>query len=170
VEASRRALGLNPTLKEARYALGTALRRLGQVGEAATQMEEFQRLQAEAMASARRTYELDRIKRDAAVSLANSEYEKAAGLLRQALPYESSVASTYLALGFALLAAGHHSEAVVNLQTASRLEPGADVHRYLAEAYKALGRLEESRSESEMYQQVLERMKKERLRKMTGSP
>jgi tetratricopeptide (TPR) repeat protein len=170
LEASRRAVELDPTLKEARYALGTALRRLGQVEEGTKQMEEFQRLHAEAMTSARRTYELERIKRDAAVSLANSEYEKAAGLLRQALPYESSAASTYLALGFALLAAGHHSEAVVNLQTASQLEPGADVHRYLAEAYQALGRLEESRSESDIYQQMIDRAKKERLRKMTGSP
>ena len=161
---------LNPRLKEARYALGTALMRLGQVEEGAQQMEEFRRLQAEAMAGERRTYELERLKRDAAVSLANSDYEKAAGVLRQAVSYESTAASTYLALGFALLAAGQHSEAIVHLQKASQLEPGADVHRYLAEAYESLGRLEESRSESQLYQQMIERVKKERLRKLTGSP
>jgi Tfp pilus assembly protein PilF len=102
------------------------------------------------------------------VSLANSEYEKAAVLLRQATAYESTVASTYLALGFALLEAGHHAEAVVNLQKASQLEPGADVHRYLSEAYKDLGQVEESRSEYELYRQTIDRVKKERLLKMSG--
>ena len=169
-DASRRALEIDPTLKEARYALATALMRLGQVEEGARHMEEFRRLQAEATVNARRAYELERLKRDAAVSLANSEYEKAADLLRQAVSRDSTEASTYLALGFALLEARHHSEAIAALEKASQLEPGADVHRYLAEAYRALGKVEESRSESDLYQQMIQSVKKERLRKMTGSP
>jgi tetratricopeptide (TPR) repeat protein len=168
--ASRRAVELDPTLKEARYALGTALMRLGQVEEGSRQIEEFQRLQAEATARAGRKRELDRIERDAAVSLASADYEKAVGLLRQAISHESTVAADYMALGFALMETGHHSEAIVNFQKASQLEPGPDVHRYLAEAYRALGRLDESRSETDAYRRMVELAKKERLRKMSGSP
>jgi tetratricopeptide (TPR) repeat protein len=169
-EASRRALEIDSTLKEARYALGTSLMRLGQVEEAAKQIAEFQRLQTEAMAAARRQSEVERLRRDAAVSLANAEYEKTAGLLREAASQEAGDGATYLALGFALLMAGHHSEAVVALQKASQLAPGADVHRYLAEAYQALGRVEESRAELVLYQQTIQALKKEQLRKMTGNP
>jgi tetratricopeptide (TPR) repeat protein len=165
-DTARRALELDPSLRQVRYALATALMRLGKTEEGAKQMEEFRRRDAEATADGRRKYELERIKRDAAVSLANSDYEKAVVLLRQAVSYESTVASTYLALGFALLETGHYAEAIVNLQKSLQLEPGADVHRYLSEAYKALGRLEESRSESELYRQTIDRMKKERLLKM----
>ncbi|PWT84714.1 MAG: hypothetical protein C5B57_04305 [Blastocatellia bacterium] len=165
-DAARRALELDPSLQQVRYALGTALMRLGKTEEGTKQMEEFRHLDAEATAAARRKYELERIKRDAAVSLANAEYEKAAVLLRQAVSYESTVASTYLALGFALLESGHHAEAIVNLQKSLQLEPGADVHRYLSEAYKALGQVEESLSEYEVYRQTINRVKKERLLKM----
>ena len=58
---------------EARYALGTALMRLGRTEEGTMHIEEFRRLQAEAAISERRTYQLERLKRDAAVSIARSE-------------------------------------------------------------------------------------------------
>jgi tetratricopeptide (TPR) repeat protein len=169
-EAARRALELDPAIKEARYTLGTALMRLGQVDEGSRQIEEFRRLQTEASAVARRQYELERLKRDAAVSLARSEYENATGLLRQAVASEPTSAPVHLALGFALLAAGHYLESVAILQKAAQLGPGPDAHRYLAEAYRALGRREESRTEADLYRQMAERLKIDRLRKMNASP
>jgi tetratricopeptide (TPR) repeat protein len=168
-EASERALALDRTLNEARYARGTALMRLGQIEEGASHLEEFRRLESEAAVAARRKYELERLTRDAAVSLANADYARAAGLLRQVLSYESA-ASTHLALGFALMAAGRPAEAIIDLNRALELKAGPDVHRYLAEAYAALGRIEESRSEAEIYRQMLQRLKQERLRKLSGSP
>jgi hypothetical protein len=44
------------------------------------------------------------------------------------------------------------------------------VHRYLAEAYRAAGRSDESRGEAQLYLQMLERAKKERLRAMSATP
>jgi tetratricopeptide (TPR) repeat protein len=168
-DASTRALEVDSALKEARYALGTALMRLGRIEEGTMHIEEFRRLQAEAATGERRTYQLERLKRDAAVSIARSEYDKAAIALREALSYESA-ASTYLALGFALMATSHFAEAIVNLEKAAQLESGPEVHRYLAEAYGAVGRLDDSRSEAAIYRQVVERQKNERLRKLTGEP
>jgi tetratricopeptide (TPR) repeat protein len=169
-EAARQALALDPAIKEARYVLGTALMRLGQVDEGSRQIEEFRRLQTEASAAAHRQYELERLKHDAAVSLARSEYENATGLLRQAVALEPTSAPIHLALGFALLAAGHYPESVANLQKAAQLGPGPDAHRYLAEAYRALGRPQESRAEADVYRQMAERLKIDRLRKMNGNP
>jgi tetratricopeptide (TPR) repeat protein len=166
-DASTRALEIDSVLKEARYALGTALMRRGRVEEGTMHIEEFRRLQAEATTSERRTYQLERLKRDAAVSIARSEYDKAAIALREALSYESAP-STYLALGFALMATSHHAEAIVNLEKAAQLESGPEVHRFLAEAYGAVGRLDDSRSEAAIYRQLVERQKNERLRKLTG--
>ncbi len=166
-EMARRAVELDPALKNARYALGTALIRLGRSEEGNRQLDEFRRLQEQAAASDRRKFELEHIERDAVASLSNAEYEKAAGLLQQAITYESA-APTYLALGFALLEAGRHAEAVVNLKKASELQAGPDAHRYLAEAYRALGRLDESRMEQELYRHAMEDLKTERLRKMNG--
>ncbi len=168
-DASTRALEIDSALKEAHYALGTALMRLGRIEEGTGHIEEFRRLQAEAAISERRTYQLERLKRDAAVSIARSEYDKAAIALREALSYESA-ASTYLALGFALMATSHFAEAIVNLEKAAQLESGPDVHRYLSEAYGAVGRLDDSRSEAAIYRQLVERQKNERLRKLTGEP
>ena len=162
-EASGRAVRLDPRLKDARYILGTALMRLGQGQEATKQLEEFQRLQVEAAAGAAKQYELERLKHDAAVSIANAEYGKAAGLLRDAVTLESGVAATQVALGFALMMAGHPAEAIEHLHKSLQLEAGPEAHRYLAEAYQALGRLDESRSESAIYQQLVQRLESQRL-------
>ena len=113
---------------------------------------------------------LERLTRDAAVSIAQADYEKAARVLREAVSLESNVAATHLALGFALLEAGHFAEAVVSLKKASELESAPDAHRYLAEAYKSLGRLDESRTESQVYQQMIQRLKSERLSQISQVP
>jgi len=59
--------------------------------------------------------------------------------------------------GLALLRAGQPAEAVTRFQAAAALNdpaPLMDVHRYLAEAYSALGRDEESRRELAVYEQL----------------
>jgi tetratricopeptide (TPR) repeat protein len=135
-----------------------------------THLEAYQRLQAEATASGRRQHELERLKRDASVAIATSDYAKAAELLRRSIEYEAA-APTFLALGFALMQTGRHADAIVELQKAARLQDEPNVHRYLAEAYRAAGRSDESRAEVQLYQQLFERAKRERLRQhMGGTP
>jgi predicted Zn-dependent protease len=168
-EASRRALDLEPSRKEAEYSLGTALMRLGRTDEGVTHLEAYQRLQAEATASGRRQHELERLKRDASVAIATSDYAKAADLLRRSVEYDIA-APTFLALGFALMRTGRHAEAIVELKKAGGLAEDPNVHRYLAEAYRAAGRSDESRAEAQRYLQMVEAAKKERLRAMRGTP
>jgi tetratricopeptide (TPR) repeat protein len=114
-----------------------------------------------------KTSRLERLKRDASVSLAGGDYEKAVAALRDTVILEPA-AATFLALGYALMAAGHHDEAVVNLQKSLQLEPAPDAHRYLAESFRALGRLDESRSETEIYRQSLQQLKRQRLAQIIG--
>jgi tetratricopeptide (TPR) repeat protein len=161
--AATRALELDPALKDAQYILGTALMRLGRGQEAAAHMEEFQRLEAMATATASRAHTLELLKRDAAISIANADYEKAASLLRDAVALEPDVAATHLALGFVLMQAAHHAEAVLSLERALALGSTPETHRYLAEAYKALGELDKSRNELQAYRQAMQELKSERL-------
>ena len=156
-------------MKEAEYALGTALMRLGRADEGVTHLEAYQRLQAEATLSGRRQHELERLKRDASVAIANADFEKAAALLRRSLDYESAPA-TLLALGFALMQTGRPADAIVEFQKAVRSGDDPNAHRYLAEAYRAAGRADDSRAEAQLYQQMTERAKTERLRNMRGAP
>jgi predicted Zn-dependent protease len=167
--AARRALDLDPSIKEAEYALGTALMRLGRADEGATHLEAYQRLQAESTAGGRRQHELERLNRDASVAIANADYEKAAALLRLSVEYDPAPA-TLLALGFTLMQTGHPAEAIVELQKAVRSGDDPNAHRYLAEAYRAAGRADDSRAEALVYQQMLERAKIERLRAMRSTP
>jgi tetratricopeptide (TPR) repeat protein len=168
-EAARRAVDIDPSLKEAEYALGTALMRLGRADEGVAHLETYQRLQAEATISGRRQHELERLKRDASVAIANADYGTAAGLLRRSVEYEPA-AATFLALGFALMQTGHHAEAIIELQQAVRLGDDPNAHRYLAEAYRAAGRDDDSRAEAQVYLQMVERAKTKRLQNMRGTP
>lgn len=162
-EAASRALAIDPSLKDTRYIHATALMRLGRAKEAGDELKEFQRVQAQAMSNDAKKSTLERLKRDASVSLANADHEKAAAILRDAAAFEPNGASIFIALGFALMAAGHHDEAVLNLQKSLQLDPTPDAHRYLAESLKALGRLDESRSEAERYRESMQQLKRQRL-------
>jgi tetratricopeptide (TPR) repeat protein len=143
--------------------------RLGQADEGVAHLETYQRLQAEATVNGRKQHELERLNRDASVAIANADYGTAAGLLRRSVEHEPA-AATFLALGFALMQTGHHAEAIVELQQAVRLGDDPNAHRYLAEAYRAAGRGDDSRAEAQVYLQMVERAKTERLRSMRGTP
>ena len=63
VGALERALSLDPGLREARYALGTSLMRLGKTDEAKRVLEMFQQQQADAEAAGQRAFQLDALRR-----------------------------------------------------------------------------------------------------------
>jgi tetratricopeptide (TPR) repeat protein len=166
VAAAERALNVNAGQKDAQYVLGMALRHLGRIEDGARHLQEFERLQTEASAADTARHDLERAKHDAAISLTGAEYGKAAGFLRRAAELEPDSAPTQLALGFALLADGHPAEAIPFLQKAVQLDAAPDGHRYLAQAFRMLGRLDESRQESAVYQESVQRLKKQRLRQL----
>jgi len=154
VEACRRALDLNPAYAPAHYTLGTSLVRLGRTDEGQEELKEFQRLQADAAATHAREIELGGLRREASESSANGDHEKAVALLRKALQLEPDAAVSHLNLGLALLYAGKPAEAIERFQAAVRLRAPIDVHQHLAQAYAALGNLDESRKELSRYEQL----------------
>jgi tetratricopeptide (TPR) repeat protein len=165
---ARQALALDPTHNAARYALATSLMRLGQTDEGKEQLEIFQRTQAAAMAATQRQTRLKATLREASERLANAEYVAAAALFRKALSDDPDNAGVSRDLGAALMKAGQPGEAIQALETALRSEDSAEVHGLLAEAYRALGRIEESQAQSAFAERALERKKEERLRRMGG--
>jgi tetratricopeptide (TPR) repeat protein len=165
VEASRRAVDLDAAYAPARYALATSLMRLGQNDEGQKELEQFQRLQAEAAAVHAREIELGGLRREASESSAGGDHEKAVSLLRKALALEPDQAVSHLNLGLALLYAGKPAEAVERFKSAVALHAPLEVHQHLAQAYAALGNIEESRRELNIYQQ----MQQENLRRAGGN-
>jgi tetratricopeptide (TPR) repeat protein len=165
VDTSQRALLLDADLPQAHYLLGTALLRLGRSDEGQQALADYQRLQAAAAAAHAREIELGGIRREAAESSANGDHEHAVSLLRRALALEPDAAVSHLNLGLALLYAGYPAEAVDRFNSAVALTSPPDVHRHLAAAYAALGRLDDSRRELALYEQL----KRESLRRAGAS-
>jgi tetratricopeptide (TPR) repeat protein len=152
--AARRAIAFDSAHKEARYVLATALLRLGRTDEGNRELQEYQRLQAEATALQSKRFELAGFRRDAAVSAAGGDHERAIALLRRALEAAPGDPSAELDLGVALLNAGKAAEAIPHLRAGAEAGGAPDVHRHLAEAYAAAGRSEDSRRERAAYAQA----------------
>jgi tetratricopeptide (TPR) repeat protein len=164
VMASRRAIALDPEHQKARYTLGTSLTRLGRIEEGRRELDAFQAMLAASAARLQRRSELDAIKLDASRSLARGDYVAAVSLFRQAIAGEPTPAQLHLDLGLALMKAGQHQEALDSFMKAKDLADSAEVHRYLADAYRALGRVEDSERESTLHLQLVEQSKEQRLR------
>jgi tetratricopeptide (TPR) repeat protein len=84
VEALRRALELTPNHTEARYALATALMRLGKTQEAAQEFDLVEEAQRRAFAERRRNISLDVLKEEAALRAAEGRYDRAIELYEKA--------------------------------------------------------------------------------------
>jgi tetratricopeptide (TPR) repeat protein len=161
VAAASRAVNLNAENKEAQYTLATALVRLGRTEEGAAPLRAFQRLQEAEMARDRRVYALNALRRGASLALQRGDAAAAVKSLEEAIELEGNDASLHADIGAALLKAGRAGDAVVHFQRALELDKATDVIQSLAEAYNALGKVEERRRYSEMY----ERQKADRMRR-----
>ena len=163
-DAARRAVALDPAHVQARYSLGTALLRLGKTEEGQKELDAFQRLQADTAAARARDLELGGLRREASVSSAAGDHQKAVVLLRRALEIAPNEMVSHLNLGIALMLAGQPAEAIERFTSAMALGGPDDLHQQLAEAYAKLGRNDDSVSEMEIY----ERLKATRLQR-TGA-
>lgn len=159
--AAARAVEIDATLTEAHYVLGTALLRLKRVDEGNRELEIYRRLEADAAAVRARLLEIEALRREAAVRAAASDDARAVANLRKVLELDSSYRSR-LELGVALLDAGQAAEALEHLaDAASHGDARYEVHRYLAAAYAALGRVADSQRE----QATFERIRREDLKR-----
>ena len=155
VDASRRALEIDPGHREARYVHATSLIRMGNADEGSAEMQVFQRLQAEDGEARARTFELGRLRREASVSRAAGDYGNAvvaAATRARARAARSGVAPRPRASRFST--GGQAAEAIERLNTAAALNAPLDVHRQLAKAYAALGRKDESAKEQATYERL----------------
>jgi tetratricopeptide (TPR) repeat protein len=151
--AARTAVSLNPAHEPAHYALGTALMRTGHTEEGLSALQEFERLRAATRAQSDAGWQLKLLKDQAIERTERQDYRGAAGLLREAVKYAPSDGSVHLAAGALFVKAGDFEQAIPLLQEALSRQM-RDAHRYLAEAYAALGRTEESRVHRAAYDAV----------------
>jgi tetratricopeptide (TPR) repeat protein len=152
--AAGRASQLAADHKEARYVLATSLLRLGRADEGNRELQEYQRLQTEATAAQSKRLEIAALRRDAIVSAANGDHDRAVALLRKALEAAPGDPASELDLGLALLRAGKAADAIPHLRAGAVPGSSPDVHRHLAAAYEAAGQDEESKRERARYVQA----------------
>jgi len=130
------------------------LLRLGRDDEGNRELQEYQRLQAEATTLQSKRLELAAFRRDAAVSAAGGDHARAVALLRKVVDAQPGDAAAELELGLALLRAGQAADALPHLRAGVVPGSAPEVHRHLAEAYAATGQADESRRERALYAQA----------------
>ena len=141
------AAGLDPAFPQVQYFLGVARYNAGQYATAAESLERAQ---------SSRPGDAD-LRRMLAMAWFNTgAWTKAASLLRDDPQRETnpSLQLSYLA---ALVRSGDADEAVTHLEAAARRESrNAQIHSLLAEAYRALGRMEEAEQQIEIVRRLNE--------------
>ena len=125
--ALRRAVELAANHTEARYALATALMRLGKKEEATREFERVQESQRHELDERRRSMSLDILKEEAALRAAEGDYDRAAALWQQVIDRERAAGVT--------------------------IDP--DIYQRLSELYTKLGRVDEAAHASAMYKSAL---------------
>jgi tetratricopeptide (TPR) repeat protein len=162
VNALRRAIELKPGMREAWYAVATALMRLGDAEEGRQALDAFQRLQREAMDEERRLYEINELKRDAVLQAAQGQNVQAAALWRKVVDRQPGVMENLVNFARALVKAGQRQAAIDVYARALALNAPLSIRRELVATYAALGNVEEGRKAQAAY----EHLKEERLRRL----
>jgi predicted Zn-dependent protease len=139
------AAGLDPEFPQVQYFLGVALYNAGQYAGAAESLER---------GLASRPGDADLRRMLAMAWLNTGAYAKAASLLRDD-PQREANPSLQLGYLVALVRSGDAAGAVAALEAAARRESqSAEIHSLLAEAYRALGRMEEARQQLEIVRRL----------------
>ena len=161
-----RALAIDPSLKEARYALGTSLMRLGRIEDAKRELEIFQRQQGEFEAAGQQAFRLDALRREASRDLIAGSFDQAIASYEEALRLDGS-ARSQRDLGLALLRAKRPQEARERLEAAQRLDQTVEGFAYLAAAYLAAGNRDESARQRALARQLAQQAKLNRIRELS---
>jgi len=162
--ALRRALSLDPNLREARYALGTSLMRLGKTEDARQELEIFQQQQADAEATGQLVFRLDALRRDGARSLLAGAFDSAIASYEEALKLDPASPRSHRDLGLALLRAKRAPAAIEQLEAAQRVEQTTEGFLYLADAYTAAGDRDAAVRQRALSQQLVQQAKLDRVR------
>jgi tetratricopeptide (TPR) repeat protein len=124
-DAARRAIALNPSHKQARYSLGTALMRLDRPGDAKPEFDAFERLQAEDTAAAARQMTVNGLRREAAASVESRDYQRAATALQKAIELLPNAFDVHEQLAAAYAALGRRQDSDREQATAQQLRDEA---------------------------------------------
>ena len=151
-----RAVELSPNYTEARYALATALMRLGNTQEAARELERVEQAQRQMVADRRRNMSLDVLKEEAALRAAEGNYDRAAALWQQAIDREPGRPANHLGIAAALAGAGRIDTAIAHYEQAVSLGADPVVYRQLAELYAKVGRIDDASRATAMYTRALQ--------------
>jgi tetratricopeptide (TPR) repeat protein len=140
VRALRQALALAPALTEARYALATALTRLGHSAEATLEFERVAQEQRRALEDRRRRLALDVLKEEAALRASEGAYDRAAALWEQVVAREPGQPLNHVALGAALAGAGRIDAAIEQYEGAITFGADPAALQQLEQLYVEAGR------------------------------
>jgi len=154
--ALRRAVQLSPGYTEARYALATALSRLGRGDEAAQEFDRVEQAQRLEIADRRLALTLATITEEAAVRTAEGNYDRAATLWRQAIEREPGRPSHHLDLAAVLTSAGRIDMAIEQYEIALRLGADPGAYRQLADLYSRAGRADDASRARASYTRALQ--------------
>jgi tetratricopeptide (TPR) repeat protein len=161
--AARQALALDASQQKARFALGTALTRLGNTQAGQRELSTFQQQVDETAARRRHALEVATLVSDGARAQAAGAYEEAARLFERALQTGAD-ADVEGQLASALWKTGRPAEALAHLMKALDVSPSdAELHKLTAEVYAALGLQNEREREEQAYRRLLAQRKERRL-------
>ncbi len=169
VAALQQAVARGDGNVETRYALGTALVRSGRAEEGRRELEASQRMRAERMATGQLEFQLDALRRDGLRHSSEGNHDEALSMLDRLTATAPGSAVAHRDLGLALSRAGRLEEAVKSLSRAQQLEPTIEGYEHLADVYRVLGNLEESRRQSALRDALVARQRVERLRDVGGA-
>jgi tetratricopeptide (TPR) repeat protein len=161
--AARQALALDAAQQKARFALGTALTRLGNTQAGQRELSTFQQQVDETAARRRHALDVATLVSDGVRAQAAGAYEEAARLFERALQTGAD-ADVEGQLAAALWKAGRPAEALAHLMKALDVSPSdASLHKLAADIYAAIGSQNEREREDQIYRRLLAQRKERRL-------
>lgn len=152
------AVSRQPDLSDARYALATALLRLGHTDDAQRELDAFKELQARNTAAVRASYQVIRLKLDAFEREDAGALDEAIALKRRVVEAQPDVADNYLSLADSLVKAGQWQSAAGYLERAASLGAPPAVYQRIAHVYQQMGRPQESAAATRKYELALQQL------------
>jgi tetratricopeptide (TPR) repeat protein len=162
--SARSALAIDPSHQKARFALGTALTRLGDTNAGQRELEQFQREVDDTAAQRRHSLELDALINEAARARAAGNNGEAARLLTRAIDEGAHNAVVEAQLADALLHSSKPEDALTHIETALGATPDDPaLHQLASGIFGALGRHAEREREEQLSRLLLAQRKEQTL-------